>query len=218
MVGVTAIFGPSGSGKTTLLDCIAGLRRDLAGASIRFGGRILAGCVRVAAGLAARRRLRVPGCAPVPAPGRRRKPRLRRGAASRRRPLPRVRDRMAGYPGTAETPVHPVRGSGSSAWRSPAPCSVRRACCSSTSPWPISTAPAPATACTAWRASPARAGCRCSTSAIRSRRSRPSPTTCCCCATATRGAGPPARCSRAGRRTRRPGGCGGDPPRAGAVL
>jgi molybdate transport system ATP-binding protein len=39
MVGVTAIFGPSGSGKTTLLDCVAGLRRDLVGASIRFGGR-----------------------------------------------------------------------------------------------------------------------------------------------------------------------------------
>jgi molybdate transport system ATP-binding protein len=35
--GITALFGPSGSGKTTLLDCIAGLRRDVRDAQIRFG-------------------------------------------------------------------------------------------------------------------------------------------------------------------------------------
>ncbi|MEP4486074.1 MAG: molybdenum ABC transporter ATP-binding protein [Halioglobus sp.] len=35
--GVTGIFGSSGSGKTTLLNCIAGLRRAEAGASIAWG-------------------------------------------------------------------------------------------------------------------------------------------------------------------------------------
>ena len=44
--GVTAIFGPSGSGKTTLLDCVAGLRRDLAGASVRFGDELWQGPTR----------------------------------------------------------------------------------------------------------------------------------------------------------------------------
>ena len=34
--GVTALFGPSGSGKTSLLDLIAGLRPDIANATLRI--------------------------------------------------------------------------------------------------------------------------------------------------------------------------------------
>ncbi|WP_439106238.1 molybdenum ABC transporter ATP-binding protein [Congregibacter sp.] len=36
LTGVTALFGPSGSGKTTILNCIAGLRPDIAEATITF--------------------------------------------------------------------------------------------------------------------------------------------------------------------------------------
>jgi hypothetical protein len=95
--GVTALFGPSGSGKTTLLDCIAGLRRDSA-RSVRFGTTIWQDASSsTPAALGARRRLRVPGCAAVPAPDVARKSGLRPARRRAGRPEPRARsDRMAG--------------------------------------------------------------------------------------------------------------------------